>query len=61
VAVDFVYGDTELARHAREVGARLVSGEALLVKQGALALQLWTGRTAPEAVMAAALAPGRNE
>jgi shikimate dehydrogenase len=61
VAVDFVYGDTELARQAREAGARLVSGEALLVKQGALAFQLWTGRPAPEAVMAAALAPGRKE
>jgi shikimate dehydrogenase len=60
VAVDFVYGETELARQARDAGARLVSGEALLVKQGALAFQLWTGRSAPEDVMAAAIAPGRK-
>jgi shikimate dehydrogenase len=60
VAVDFVYGETELARQAREAGARLVSGEALLVKQGALAFQLWTGKPGPEDVMAAALAPGRK-
>jgi shikimate dehydrogenase len=56
VAVDFVYGDTDFARAAREAGARLVSGEEILVRQGALAFTLWTGRPAPEAVMAAAVA-----
>jgi shikimate dehydrogenase len=56
VAVDFVYGDTELARAARAAGARLVTGEQLLVRQGALAFTLWTGRPAPEAAMAAAVA-----
>ncbi|HVI93120.1 MAG TPA: shikimate dehydrogenase [Anaeromyxobacter sp.] len=60
VAVDFVYGETELTRQAREAGARLVSGEALLVKQGALAFQLWTGKPGPEDVMAAAIASGRK-
>ena len=60
VAVDFVYGETALARAARDAGARLVSGEQLLVRQGALAFTLWTGRAAPEALMAAAVAaPGR--
>jgi shikimate dehydrogenase len=56
VVVDFVYGDTALARAARAAGARLVTGEQLLVRQGALAFTLWTGRAAPEAVMAAAVA-----
>jgi shikimate dehydrogenase len=56
VAVDFVYGETELARAARAAGARLVTGEQLLVRQGALAFTLWTGRAAPEAAMAAAVA-----
>lgn len=55
VALDFVYGETDLARAARAAGARLVSGEAILVRQGALAFTWWTGRPAPEAVMAAAL------
>ena len=55
VAVDFVYGDTAFARRAREEGATLVSGEQILVRQGALAFNLWTGREPPEAVMAAAL------
>ncbi len=56
VVMDFVYGDTELARSARAAGARLVTGEQLLVRQGALAFTLWTGRAAPEAAMAAAVA-----
>jgi shikimate dehydrogenase len=59
VAVDFVYGRTPFAAAALEAGARLVSGEAILVRQGALAFTLWTGRAAPEAEMATALAgPG---
>jgi shikimate dehydrogenase len=56
VAVDWVYGDTAFARAARAAGARLVTGEQLLVRQGALAFTLWTGRPAPEAVMTAAVA-----
>jgi shikimate dehydrogenase len=56
VAVDYVYGETAFAGAAREAGARLVSGEAILVRQGALAFTLWTGQPAPEAEMAAAVA-----
>ena len=56
VVVDFVYGDTDLARAARAARARFVTGEQLLVRQGALAFNLWTGRAAPEAAMAAAVA-----
>jgi shikimate dehydrogenase len=55
VAVDFVYGDTPFAREAARAGAALVSGEHILVRQGALSFALWTGRAAPEAAMAAAL------
>lgn len=55
VVVDYVYGDTALARAARAAGARLVTGEQLLVRQGALAFSLWTGQPAPEAVMTAAV------
>jgi shikimate dehydrogenase len=56
VAADFVYGDTAFARAARAAGARLVTGEQILVRQGALAFTLWTGRPAPEDEMAAAIA-----
>ena len=55
VALDMVYGDTAFARAAAAAGARVVRGEELLVRQGALAFSLWTGRPAPEAVMVAAL------
>jgi shikimate dehydrogenase len=55
VAVDFVYGDTGFIRAARQGGATLVTGEQILVRQGALAFHLWTGQPAPEAVMAEAL------
>lgn len=57
VVLDFVYGDTELARAARAAGARLVTGEQVLVRQGALAFTIWTGQPAPEAEMARALEP----
>jgi shikimate dehydrogenase len=61
LAMDVVYGDTAFAREARAAGARLVTGEALLVRQGALAFNLWTGRAAPEAAMAAAVARARED
>jgi shikimate dehydrogenase len=62
VALDFVYGDTAFVRAARAAGARVVTGEQILVRQGALAFTLWTGRPAPEAVMTAAVlgAPGKK-
>ncbi len=60
VAVDFVYGDTAFSRLAAGAGATLVTGEQILVRQGALAFTLWTGLSAPEAVMAAALQGARR-
>lgn len=60
VALDFVYGATDFVARARAAGARLVTGEQILVRQGALAFTLWTGRPAPEPVMAAALAAAQG-
>ncbi len=45
---------TPLMRAARERGAGAVGGIGMLVHQGALAFELWTGRPAPVAVMRAA-------
>jgi shikimate dehydrogenase len=56
LAIDWVYGDTAFARTAKKAGARLVTGEQLLVRQGAIAFTIWTGRPAPEPVMMAAVA-----
>ena len=58
LAADFVYGDTAFAREAVRAGAKLVSGERILLRQGVLAFRLWTGRAPPEDVMAAALSTG---
>ena len=55
VALDYVYGDTAFSRSARGAGARFVSGEQVLVRQGALAFKIWLGRSAPEDVMARAI------
>jgi len=51
--VDMVYGDgpTPLARWAVRGGGRVVDGLEVLVGQGALSLEWWTGRPAPLDVM----------
>jgi shikimate dehydrogenase len=51
--VDLVYrsGATPLLAAAREHGARTLDGLEILVTQGALSFELWTGRRAPLEVM----------
>jgi shikimate dehydrogenase len=50
---DLVYNppETLLVRQARAAGLRAVTGLGMLVEQGALAFELWTGQTAPREVM----------
>lgn len=54
--VDMVYGEgpTALLRAAGAAGAALVDGVEILVQQGALSLEAWTGRPAPLETMRAA-------
>jgi len=47
---------TPLMRSARDRGARVAGGLGMLVHQGALAFELWTGRPAPVGVLRAAAA-----
>jgi shikimate dehydrogenase len=58
--VDLVYTphETPLVRAARERGISVVDGLDLLVRQGALSFERFTGRPAPLEVMRAAAAPG---
>jgi shikimate dehydrogenase len=47
--------ETVLLKAARAQGARTLDGTGMLIYQGALALELWTGQVAPVAVMREAL------
>ena len=60
--VDFVYapGDTALVRAARERGVPVVDGLELLVRQGALNFEQFTGRPAPVEVMREAVRAERT-
>ena len=53
---DIVYEpvQTKLLREAKKAGARAVNGLGMLVHQGALAFEIWTGKRAPVKVMEAA-------
>lgn len=58
--VDLVYrdGGTELLREAERRGSRCVDGLEILVRQGALSFEIWTGRSAPLDVMRRAARSG---
>lgn len=54
---DLVYnpGRTKLVKAARRAGAKAAGGQGMLVHQGAIAFRLWTGKSAPVALMRKAL------
>jgi shikimate dehydrogenase len=56
---DLVYNpvETKLLQQTRRWGARGVEGLGMLVRQGALSFEMWTGAEAPIEVMRAACAP----
>jgi shikimate dehydrogenase len=47
--------ETRLIQAARARGLKTLTGLAMLVYQGAIAFEMWTGQPAPEAVMKQAL------
>jgi shikimate dehydrogenase len=57
---DLVYNplETSLLRQARGSGARAIDGLGMLVRQGALAFEMWAGEEAPVEVMRAACERG---
>ena len=59
IVVDMVYGPQPslLLRAAAKAGAATVDGVEVLVQQGALSLQIWTGREPPLDAMRAAARP----
>ena len=54
---DMIYrpAETMLLKSARRAGCRTANGAGMLLYQGARALELWTGKPAPVAVMRKAL------
>jgi len=53
---DLVYRplETKLLRQARAAGAVAIDGLGMLIAQGALSFEMWTGQWPPEDVMRAA-------
>ncbi len=51
--LDIVYNpvETKLAKDAKAAGAKVVSGVEMLIYQGAVSFEIWTGRSAPIEVM----------
>ena len=51
--MDIVYNpvETKLAKDAKAAGAKVVSGVEMLIYQGAVSFEIWTGRSAPIEVM----------
>lgn len=62
VVADFVYrpGGTQLESDARERGLAVADGLSILLHQGALSFELWTGTPAPVDVMRRALDGGMS-
>ncbi len=54
LVVDLIYRTTPLLQSATQHGARIQDGLEMLVQQGALAFEAWTGLSAPLPVMRAA-------
>ncbi len=53
VVFDIVYNpvETRFLKEARNAGAKVIDGLDMLVEQGALAFELWTGEKAPAKIM----------
>jgi 3-dehydroquinate dehydratase/shikimate dehydrogenase len=53
VVFDMVYNplETKLIQHAREQGKEVIPGLEMFLTQAAQQFQLWTGESAPRAVM----------
>lgn len=53
IVIDMVYGNepSALLRAAEVAGAEVVDGIEILVQQGALSLEIWTGRKSPLGIM----------
>lgn len=58
VVCDLIYRDTPLLKSARQRGCKTINGLGMLLYQGVLAFEIWTGQKAPIEVMREALKMG---
>jgi shikimate dehydrogenase len=58
VVCDLIYKDTPLLAQSRDKGCKTLNGLGMLLWQGILAFEIWTGKKAPVAVMRRALEQG---
>jgi shikimate dehydrogenase len=56
IVIDLIYKETPLLKEAKKKGCRTINGLGMLLWQGVLASQLWTGQRPPVDVMRSALA-----
>lgn len=59
VAYDLAYGDSPFLKEAQSHGLKTMNGLPMLVEQGALSLEWWTGLKAPREAMLAAVEAAR--
>jgi shikimate dehydrogenase len=55
IVCDLIFSDTPLLKAAHLIGAKTISGHGMLLWQGVLAFELWTGLTAPVEIMRKAI------
>ncbi len=58
IVCDLIYKKTEFLKEAEKKGVKILDGSGMLLWQGALAFELWTGMKAPVDVMRKALQSG---
>ncbi len=58
IVCDLIYRDTDLLREASRLGCKTLNGLGMLLWQGVLAFEIWTGKKAPVNIMRNALLEG---
>jgi shikimate dehydrogenase len=58
VVCDLIYRDTPILESSRQKGCKTINGLGMLLYQGVLAFEIWTGQKAPVEVMRDALLKG---
>jgi len=58
IVCDLIYRNTKFLQEAKKIGAKTINGSGMLLWQGVLAFEMWTGVKAPVDIMRKALMAG---